>query len=262
MKNAILATASILAMTIATAATADMTGEVSLDFTKNAADDIVVSKGIDLGVSAGELATASVGLTLDGSTLVLDTYAIGTTISGVGLSFGDQGDLLDGFEGKTEVVGGQTLANLNDEGESLQISARGVGVMLGFADIESDVTDLKNVQVAAGTEIGQLGLGAGVDYNLDTEETTLAASAGTTIQTINLGGTMTYGTDTEVMGYELSAGVKDFSLFMNGDKNDMAQNIGAGYYSSLTGGMNFYAEAGFNLDTEEMTPAAGISFSF
>jgi len=43
----------------------------------------------------------------------------------------------------------------------------------------------------------------------------------------------------------------------------MTQNIGAGYYGNLAdGAVSYYAEAGYNLDSEAVTPAAGLSFNF
>lgn len=259
MKSALLATAATLALATAASA-ADITGEVAVDFTQNANDKIVAATTIDLAVEA-TVGVASISLTEENGNIVLDGYSVGTTVGAVTLAYGDQGDLMDAFEGKTEAVGGATLANVDDEGESLMFGTSMVSVMVGLTDVTTDVTDVENVQATAGVEFSGVAIAGGVDYNLDSEETTILANAGYTYNAFALGLTGTYQMDAEALGYEADVTYSGITAFINGDKDDMAQNVGAGYYGDLNG-MGYYAEVAYNIDAEEITPAAGISFNF
>ena len=257
----IVSALSIVAATQAFAA--DVTGSVDLDVTENAAGDFVATPGIEMGIEGG-VGVGSIGIVVDNATdaLKLDSYSVGVKIgTDTVLSFGDQGDLMDGFEGATEVVGGTTLTNLDDSGESLSATMGNMAVALRFTDIGTDVTDIDAVQATYGTTIGILSLNAGVDYNLDTEDaTTFAAASAEVAPGLTAGGTMSYD---DKFAYELNAGYDMFGAFLNGDEDDALQNVGGGIYKSVDGtGMSFYAEAGYNVDSEEITPAAGVSFNF
>lgn len=259
MKSALLATAATLALATAASA-ADITGEVGVDFTQNANDEFVASTTIDLAVE-GAVGIASISLTEDNGNIVLDGYSVGTTVGAVTLAYGDQGDLMDAFEGKTEAVGGATLTDLNDDGESLMIGTSMVSVMIGLTDVTTDVTDVKNIQATTGAEFSGVAIAGGVDYNLDSEETTILVNAGYTYNAFALGLTGTYQMDAEALGYEADVTYAGITAFINGDKDDMTQNVGAGYYGDLNG-MRYYAEAAYNIDSKEITPAMGIYFNF
>lgn len=249
-----------LAACASTAEAADVNSEISLDFSENAAGDVVATKSFDVDIT-GAAGGLALGLTTDDQDrVVMDSYSVGTKIGGVALTFGDQGDLMGAFEGQTEAVGGQTLTDLNDDYESIQVRYKEYGLMLGFNDVGSNVMEIDNVQVSAGTEIAGLTLGAAINWEEATEDFSFAGSAGVEIESVAVTGTVT--NHNELTGYELSAGYKDFAAFFNGDENDMSQNVGGGVYKEIGGGTNFYAEAGYNFDAEELTPAAGISFSF
>jgi len=256
-----IAIASVIALSAGTAMAADMTGKVSLDMVKQTNGDIAATPEIELGVD-GEVGVGSIGLVVDNAddTVKLDSYSLGVKVGEAIVSFGDQGDLMEAFEGSTEAVGGQTLTDLNDEGESIMVQTGNIGVMVGFDNIGTDVSDIKNVQVGAGAELGAVALAGAVNWDQASEDITVGLNAQLAVNSVNVGGTLTY---TEALtGYEVSAGYGNMAAFINGDENDMAQNIGAGYYGSNAAGLSFYAEAGYNLDAEEITPAAGISFKF
>lgn len=258
--NKVLLATTALTLAASGAFAADMTGEISLDVVKDANDKFVATPGIEMGID-GEVGVGSIGLIVDGNdTVKLDTYSLGVKVGVATVSFGDQGDLMEAFEGSTEAVGGQTLTDLDDEGESIMVQTGNIGVMLGFADIGSDVSDIKNVQVGAATELGAVSLASAVNWDKASEDITVGLNANMNINAFNVGGTVTY---TEAMtGYELSAGYQNFGAFINGDEDDMAQNIGGGYYGSNEAGLSFYAEASYNIDAEEITPAAGVAFKF
>lgn len=259
MKKVLFATTAItLAATSAFAA--DMKGEIALDMVKDANDKFVATPSIEMGVD-GEVGVGSIGLVVDGNDNVkLDTYSLGVKVGEATVSFGDQGDLMEAFEGSTEAVGGQTLTDLDDDGESIMVQTGNIGVMVGFDDIGTDVSDIKNVQVGAAAELGPVALAGAVNWDKASEDITVGLNAQMNYNAINLGGTVTY---TEaVTGFELSAGYGNFGAFLNGDENDMAQNIGGGYYGDTGAGLTFYGEVGYNIDAEEITPAAGVKFNF
>ena len=259
MKKVLFATTAItLAATSAFAA--DMNGEIALDIVKDANDKFVATPTIEMGVE-GEVGVGSIGLIVDtNDTVKLDTYSLGVKVGEATVSFGDQGDLMEAFEGSTEAVGGQTLTDLDDDGESIMVQTGNIGVMVGFDDIGTDVSDIKNVQVGAGAEIGVVAVAGAVNWDQASEDITVGLNAQMNYNAINLGGTVTY---TEALtGFELSAGYGNFGAFLNGDENDMAQNIGGGYYGDTGAGLTFYGEVGYNIDAEELTPAAGVTFKF
>ena len=259
MKKVLFATTAItLAATSAFAA--DMKGEIALDMVKDANDKFVATPSIEMGVD-GEVGVGSIGLIVDGNdNIKLDTYSLGVKVGEATVSFGDQGDLMEAFEGSTEAVGGQTLTDLDDDGESIMVQTGNIGVMVGFDDIGTDVSDIKNVQVGAGAQIGVVAVAGAVNWDQASEDITVGLNAQMNYNAINLGGTVTY---TEaVTGFELSAGYGNFGAFLNGDENDMAQNIGGGYYGDTGAGLTYYGEVGYNIDTEELTPAAGVKFNF
>jgi hypothetical protein len=259
MKQILLATVATVAMASAVNA-ADIGVEVGLDFAQSATDKIVAESTIDVTLGS-PVGVASLGLTSNEGAVEVDSYSLGTTVSGVAVAFGDQGDILDGFEGKTEAVGGSTLANVDDAGESLRVAVAGVSTQIGLTDISEDITDVENIQATYSMATSGIEVGGGVDYNLNTEEFTLLSTAGYAYNGIGLGVTTTYQVEAEALGFEADVTAFGITGFLNGDKDDMLQNVGAGYYGAVNG-MGYYAEGAYNIDTEEFTPAAGISFKF
>jgi hypothetical protein len=261
MKKLFLTTA-VSACVAGSAFAADITGDIEVDFTQNADDKIVGTQTIGFGIDA-PIGDAGFGVEMNDGNVTLDSWYLGTTLSGVGLSLGDQGDLLDDFEGKMEVVGGTTLANPDDSGESLSLNVAGADVMIGLTDMSADITDVKNVQGTYSLSFSGVDVGAGVDYNMDSEEFTYLGRAGYSLdvagQNLGLGTTFTYAN--ENFAFETSVNAFGVTGFINGDQDEMMQNVGAGYTITL-GGLDVYAEGAYNLDSEEFTPAAGVAFAF
>ena len=260
MRNILLSTTAAMLLTANSLYAAEVGAEIGLDFTQDSNDKIVAETSVDVNI-AGSLGFGSVGVVVDGEDLKLDTYSVGTGFNGVALSFGNQGDLLGAFGGKTEAVGGSTLANVDDSGESLQVNVYGANLMVGLTDITTDVTDVKNLQATYAIATNGVEVQGGVDYNLDSEEVTLLSSAGYAYNGFGLGLTTTYQVEAEAFGYEADVTAYGVTAFLNGDKDEMVQNVGAGYYGNING-MGVYAEGAYNINTEEFTPAAGLSFSF
>jgi len=241
MKNTFVAAIAAFFMAGAVSA-AEVTGEVEVTVD----GDAVATTELTLGFDAGEgVATGSITLDENG----IDGYAIGTTLSGVSLSYGDQDDIMIG--GGLNVVGGTTIADPASADTSLILGVGDADVLIGFG---ADITAVDNVQV--GYTLGVVS--ATVDYNLNTEDFTIVGAGSYSLAGIDGGLTVSY---TDTVAYEVSTGLMGATVYVNGDQDDMLQNLGAGYETEV-GGLNVFAEAEYNLDTKEVTPAFGVSFAF
>lgn len=240
------------ALMCANAAMADVTGSVDLDVTENASGKYVATPTIKLGFG-NAIGDVSVDLKEVGGSITLDRYSVGTQVGALGVSFGDQADIFDLGAG-LEVVGGSTLANPAESNENIQLSYGGLVAMVGFTDVTTDVTEVTNFQVATVIDTGFADVTSVLDYNKASEDFTYGVSA--TVADINVA--VTYADN---FAYELGYNLLGVDTFLNGDENDSLQNVGAGY-KTVFNGADVYAEVGYNLDTEETTPAVGVSFSF
>ena len=232
-------------------------GEVSLDFAENAAGDYAGSMGLDLDISAAGIASVDLGFeATPGTALTLDTWTVGTEVGGaIGVAIGNDNDMFVGAEGE------QTLA-APAMSESIAVSVGGAGVAVGFTDWTSDLTDVSNVQASYSMGLSFAAVTAAVDYNLDTENTLLGAEVALgNIGIAEVGGAVTYDVDAENIGFEGVADVMGVTAYVNGDQDEMLQNVG-GSYSYDIGGAELTAGANYNIDAEEFTPTIGVSFAF
>ena len=268
MRNVFITT--VAAMAISTAAFAEDTtatvagpklgGSVNVEVTENSAGDYVATTTLGVGISVDGLAFGGATVeSVDGATFELDEWNIGTHVGVATLSFGKQGDLM--VENDFEIVGGDTIADLADDHESLQVTVGAASVMVGLTDVTADVTDVENIQGAYTFGIADSAVTAVGDYNIDSEEWTLGGKAGVNFGEVNLGGIVTYGSANEVFAYEASAGYGIATAFVNGDDADMLQNVGAGV-STTVKGLGLYAEGSYNIDAEDTTVGAGVTFNF
>jgi hypothetical protein len=240
------------------AATANpvLSGEVSLDFAETAAGDWGGSLGVDLDVNAGGAADIALGFdAAAGGSLTLDTWTVGTGVGGIGVAMGNDNGVFVGAEGE------QTLA-APAMAESIRVSVAGADVAVGFNDWTSDVTDLSNIQAAYGMELSFAKVKAAVDYNFNSENTVIGTEVALgSIGFAEVGGTVTYDFDAENIGFEGVADAYGITTYVNGDQDEMLQNIG-GKYSYDLAGAELTAGANYNLDAEELTPTVGVSFAF
>jgi hypothetical protein len=131
--------------------------------------------------------------------------------------------------------------------------------MIGFTDIGTDMGEIENAQVAYTGTFGTVNATGAIDYNFNTEDTTIGLSGNAQVaEKTTFGLALTY---TDYAAYEATVGYNAFTAYVNGDENDTFQNVGFGY-SSAVQGADVYAEVGYNLDTEEFTPAVGVSINF
>lgn len=252
----------LAAITFASSASAEGTlgGSLNVEVTENVAGDYVATTTLGLGFGAGDVAFGSVDIeSVDGATFQVDAWKVGTVVGPATLSFGKQGDLM--VENDFEIVGGDTLATLADDHESLQIAVGDAAVMVGLTDITSDVTEVENVQGSYTFNIADSAITAVGDYNLNSEEWTVGSKAGLNFGEVALGGIVTYGSANEIFAYEASAGYSIATAFVNGDQNDALQNVGAGI-STTVNGLGVYAEGTYNIDSKDTKLGGGISFSF
>jgi hypothetical protein len=257
---------SIAAIAFAGAAfAADVSTEIGADVTKNIAGDYIVTPSVDLSFGSkteGATAFGSLGVVSDNGDLAVDTWALGLAFGATSVSLGDQEDLFS--FGGLEVVGGDTLATVADDHESIIVKHGSIAGLIGFTDIGADVSEIENVQLSYAKDYGKIDVTSALDYNLDTEDTTVAVSTGVEVtEAVYANMTVTYADAFayEALGaYTLNEAVK-VSAFVNGDEDEFAQNVGAGVVYTKDS-LSAYAEVGYNIDAEEVTPAVGISFSF
>ena len=232
-----------------------LSGEVSLDFAETAAGDWGGTMGLDLGVDAAGLASVDLDFSAtDGNAVTLDNWTVGTTVAGVGIAIGDDNGVMPGAEGE------QTLT-APAMAESVQVTVGDAAVAVGFTDWTADITDISNIQGSYTINQGTFAITVAGDYNMDTENTVLGASVGTDVEGVALTGVVSYDVDAELFAYEGVANVMGITAYANGDQNDAFQNVGGSYDYAL-GGATLSAGANYDLNAEELTPTAGISFSF
>lgn len=264
MRNLFMATVAVFF--VAGAATAaDLSGTVGTEVTKNNAGNYVATPTVELSFghkAADATAFGGVGVEAVNGNLAVDSWNLGVAFGGTSLSFGDQGDLFS--FGGLEVVGGNTLADPADDHESLIIGTGSFSALVGFTDIGADMGDIENVQLAYATKLSVADIEGAVDYNLDTKDTIVAVSGGVDVSEAfyaNLTVTHADAFAYEAIGTYSAIDALDISAFINGDEADAAQNIGAGVVYTKNS-LSAFAEVGYNLDSEETTPAVGVSFSF
>jgi hypothetical protein len=265
MKNTFLSSVVALFVFAGTASAAELSGTVGVEVTENAAGNYVAATTLGFGVTADtDLGLAFGGFnfeSVDGGDLTVDEWQVGITTPLGTLSFGDQGDLFVGND--FEVVGGDTLANPASDHESLIAEFGSAAVLIGFTDITADISDVENIQGSYSLALNDVtDVTVVADYNLNSEEYALGLAAGYAVTAdISVGGIVTYDSALEAIGYEANASYKFATVFVNGDDTDALQNVGAGVSYGFDN-LNMYAEAAYNVDSEEFTPALGVSFSF
>jgi len=194
----------------------------------------------------------------DGNTFALDEWNIGTTLGVAKVSFGKQGgifpeDISDKGNGSVETIAMK---------ESLLVEAYGVSFALGLDDYKNDVFgNNDNIQVAYTIDGETLDVTAGIDYNIDTEESVYGTRVDVETSYVAVGGIMTYGTNLKTVAYEADATILGVTAYINGDQNDMTENAGASYAMEVSG-LTTEFDMNYNFDAEEVTPKFTVGFSF
>jgi hypothetical protein len=263
MKNTFIA--SIIALSATGAASAQaVNGSVGAEISQSSGGDFVTEATIGFGASTEfSLGTAFGGFDFkseDGGELTLDQWQIGVATTGATISFGDQGSIF--VENDFNIVGGTTLAYPDADRESLIVDFGPAAVLVGFADISNDVTDIENTQVAYTTDFAKGTVTGVVDYNFNTESYTLGGQIDYSVTAeVTAGAILTYESAEDLFAYEATASYAFATAFLNGDSTDWAQNVGVGVTHNLNG-MDLYAEASYNLDDQSTEIGAGVMLKF
>jgi hypothetical protein len=233
-----------------------LSGEVELKFTQDANDDWGGAMGLDLGIDAAGLANVDLDFSAtDGNAVTLDNWTVGTTVNSIGIAIGDDNGVMPDAEGNHTLAAPAMT-------ESVKVTAGAANVAVGFTDWSSDITDLSNIQGSYDIDAGVAQITAGLDYNLDSENTVLGAGVGGLgVGEAALGGAMTYDMDAEKFAFEGTADFMGLTAYMNGDQDDALQNVG-GDYTYMLGGAEINGGVNYNMDSEEFTPTVSVGFSF
>ena len=233
-----------------------LSGEVELKFTQDANDDWGGAMGLDLGIDAAGLANVDLDFSAtDSNAVKLDNWTVGTTVNSIGIAIGDDNGVMPDAEGNHTLAAPAMT-------ESVKVTAGAANVAVGFTDWSSDITDLSNIQGSYDIDAGVAKITAGLDYNLDSENTVLGAGVGGLgVGEAALGGAMTYDMDAEKFAFEGTADFMGLTAYMNGDQDDALQNIG-GDYTYMLGGAELNGGVNYNMDSEEFTPTVSVGFSF
>ncbi len=247
-----------------TAHSADITGKVSVDMTENTANDYIATKKIEMGIAGDSgVGFGSIAIKTDANDdVILDKYHLGANLSETSsVQYGKQGDIF--LDGGLEVVGNNKIANPSDLGESIIGKMGNFQARAKFTDTGTDVTDFDTIQATYSTTVSKFTLGAGVDHTISTDDNIYAGTVafdvaeGMTLSTV---ATHDSSLANEV-AYESMIKVGSLSAYVDGDEGDWSQNVGAGYKSTWKD-LTWYVEANYNLDSEETTPAMGVSLLF
>ena len=264
MKHSILSVVGILLSTTAyadgtpAAPQSPVSGEVTISFAETAGNNYGASMLAEVNVDAGEAALVDLNFTAtDGNALTLKNWTVGTDVAGVSVAIGDD----NGIMPTAEKTAYNTLATPAMT-ESVSVSAMGATVAMGWTSWGTDLSDISNIQGAYDLEVVGVGVKTAVDYNRASKNTVLGAEvSGIDMGILSLGGATTYDTDAKFFAFETLATVGGLTAYLNGDEDDTTQNLG-GEYSIAVGGAEFTAGANYDLNTEDLSPSASLSFAF
>ena len=238
-----------------------VSGSIETVIAETANDKYGATTSFEVDVNAPS-GVATGGLTFKATpstSVAIDEWHIGTTVGAATLSFGDQGNIW--FDTESAAVNG-TIEEPTMADESLQVSAMGATVALGFDAIGTDVTDLENVQFSYGMNLSILDVSTAADYNVDNQEWVFAGRADTAgmLEGVRLGGAVSYGTLSEKTSYEADATVMGITGYLNGDTDDLTQNVGGSYTMGTE--LTVEGAVNYNLNTEVLAPSVTLAFNF
>jgi hypothetical protein len=236
-----------------------VTGSIEVEVAENSAGDYAATTTFSAGLVTSGLTFGEIGVeSVDGDNFEINKWYIGAVIGNDNiLSFGDH-------DGGVFIGAYSDYATIADPAinEALIVNVGNASAALGFTDIENDITDISNVQAAYEVDAGVALVTASVDYNVDTEEFTVGTRTdGVYIGTFALGSTLSYSTASEIIAYETDVTAYGLTGYVNGDSDDALRNIGAGYARSI-GNLDIFANVNYDVNVEEVTPKAGVSFNF
>lgn len=255
----LLTTVAAIAMAT-TSFAADLDASIEVEVAKDQTTDKYKGKttlnldvASDNGLAFGAMSLRSV----DNTSVGIDEWHLGTTVAGATVSFGDHGGIMP------EAVADAGFDTLTDTNaameESVQVSALGASVALGFTDIRTDASEVTNIQGSYTFGLPVASLTGAVDYNRTSEEYTYAVQTQGGVGDIEVGGTATYALST--WAYEADTTVMGLTAYLNGDENDTIQHIGVSHTRDVNG-LTLTGEVDYDTDNEEVSPSVTMSFNF
>jgi len=256
-----MTTTAVMVLLAGTAHAELVSGSIETVIAETANDKYGATTSFDLDVNApAGIVTGGISFKATPSTSVsIDEWNVGTTVGATELSFGKQGNIW--VDTESSAVNG-TLEEPTMATESLQVSAMGATVALGFDAIGTDVTDLENIQVGYAFDANILNVGTVADYNVDSKEWVLAGRADTAgmLEGVRLGGAVSYGSLSEQTNFEVDATVMGVTGYLNGDTDDLTQNVGASYIMGEA--LTVEGAVNYNMNSEVIAPSVTLSFNF
>ena len=256
-----LLSTTVAAIAMATTSfAADLDASIEVEVAKDQTTDKYKGKttlnldvASDNGLAFGAMSLRSV----DNTSVGIDEWHLGTTVAGATVSFGDHGGIMP------EAVADAGFDTLTDTNaameESVQVSALGASVALGFTDIRTDASEVTNIQGSYTFGLPVASLTGAVDYNRTSEEYTYAVQTQGGVGDIEVGGTATYALST--WAYEADTTVMGLTAYLNGDENDTIQHIGVSHTRDVNG-LTLTGEVDYDTDNEEVSPSVTMSFNF
>jgi hypothetical protein len=243
---------------------ATISGTVEVDITENSSNDYISTESIKFDIAGDSgVAFGSIKVKTNASDqFIMDEYSIGANITETAsVSYGDQGDIFIG--GGLEAVGANTIANPSDAGESIIANIGALSLRGKFTDTDTDISDFDTIQAKWTTSVDKFSVGASVDHTISNDNNVFAGSVGFDLnESASLSTVVTHDeTLANEVAYESIVSIGSLSAYVDGDEGDWSKNVGAGYNSTWKD-LGYYVEANYNLDTEEMTPAMGVSVAF
>jgi hypothetical protein len=266
MKITILAAA--LVATIGTTAFAqDATSTVDAYVTKSGSADAVYALDVatDLSYDVADnftaLAGAEVAVDQDADVTVT-TWYLGADVAGVAVTVGKQDNLFT--DGIMNQLGGNSLGTVADAEYSIIASAN-AGTM--FAGYDSTTETWTNVQASTVfTSAFPLAhtVVVVVDYQNTGADWAVGADVVGSIGNMSSDIAVTFVDDT--VAYETALGYRFGNVGLTGftggsDKSDMFDYAGAGVITTV-GGVDLWAEAVYEIDTQDTDLAVGVAFTF
>ena len=255
----LLTTVAAIAMAT-TSFAADLDASIEVEVAKDQTTDKYKGKttvNLDV-VSDNGLAFGAISFnSVDDTSVGVDEWHLGTTVAGATVSFGDHGGIMP------EAVADAGFDTLTDTNaameESVQVSALGASVALGFTDIRTDASEVTNIQGSYTFGLPVASLTGAVDYNRTSEEYTYAVQTQGGVGDIAVGGTATYALST--WAYEADTTVMGLTAYLNGDENDTIQHVGVSHTRDVNG-ITLTGEVDYDTDNEEVSPSVTMSFNF
>lgn len=268
MKTTILAAATV-ALLGSAASAQDLVNYADVYGTKMGSADTALTMEIDSHLSYGltDAIVAMAGTELsitDTTDLELSGWYVGAMMAGVTLTVGEQSGMFT--ESTMNQLGGASLGTVATGEYSIKVSTPDMAVMVG---VDSTTEDWTNVQATTTVNADVMFVQAVdlvADYQNVSGDYALGADVHGKIGAVNTDLTVTYTGADESVGYELAVGTQFGTMGVNGfmggsNTTETVDYVGAGLLTNIDV-MNVWAEATYDLDTEDTDMAVGVSFAF